>query len=478
VSTQESNAAREGGQVPSAAGELSQIAAPPAAAPTPEPPHPPPAASTVRRVLALVGVVLRYGGPVLLPRRWRRMPGPVRLRSALETLGGGWIKLGQLLALRFDLLPPAYCVELFNLLNRVAPFPYAEIERIVADELGRPIGELFASFEREPFGSASIGQVHDAVLHDGRRVAVKVQRPGIDALLMCDIGLMRRVSRLVDLTHLLGGTRSREVIDELARWTGEELDYRVEAANAATMRAAVRDHSTEYDPEVFTDYTTRRVLCTERLDGLLLVEIIRELRADRAGCERKLRAAGYDLERAAANVVWNFLGQAYATGIFHGDLHPANLLLLAGDRIGYVDFGIIGRLPEAVHELLGRYAMRLFGGESSAAVDDFLRWLKPSATTNLTAARRELTELTERFLDDLEHGSSGRREILARYQIDLLSAARAHRMVIDPAVILYVKVVLTIDAVTSELAPSLDLQSLIERFFSGLIIEGFGTPEQ
>jgi ubiquinone biosynthesis protein len=433
-------------------------------------------ASTVRRVLTVLGVVLRYGLPLLVPERRRRMPGPVRLRRALETLGGGWIKLGQLLALRFDLLPAAYCVELFDLLGRVPPFPYVEVERIIREELGQTVGELFASFGREPFGSASIGQVHDALLHDGRRVAVKVQRPGIDALFMSDIALMYRVSRLVDWSHVLGGTRSREVIDELARWTREELDYTVEAANAQTMRSGVRDQSTEYDPEVFPDYTTRRVLTTERLDGLLLVDIIRELREDREGSTRRLRAAGYDLDQAAANVVWNFLGQAYETGIFHGDLHPANLLILSGNRIGYVDFGIIGRLPEAVHELLGRYAMRLFGGEADAAVDDFLKWLRPSATTNVAAARREMTELTERFLDDLASATSHRREILARYQIELLSAARAHRMVIDPSVILYVKVVLTIDAVTSELAPSLDLQSLIERFFSQLIIEGIGSP--
>jgi predicted unusual protein kinase regulating ubiquinone biosynthesis (AarF/ABC1/UbiB family) len=432
--------------------------------------------SAARRALELLEVALRYGLPLLMPTRWRRMPGPVRLRGGLESLGGGWIKLGQLLALRFDLLPEAYCVELFNLLNRVAPFPYVEVERIIRQELGQPIDELFTSFEPEPFGSASIGQVHDAVLPDGRRVAVKVQRPGIDALLMCDISLMYHVSRLLDLTHLLGGTRSREVIDELARWTREELDYTVEAANAATMRANVRDESTEYDPEVFPDYTTRRVLTSERVDGLLLVEVIRDLRADREGATRRLRAAGYDLDRAAANVVWNFLGQAYENGIFHGDLHPANLLILPGNRIGYVDFGIVGRLPEAVHELLGRYAMRLFGGEAEAAIDDFLKWLRPSATTNLAAARREMTELTQRFLDELAAATSRRREILARYQIDLLSAARAHRMVIDPAVILYVKVVLTIDAVTSELSPSLDLQSLIERFFSELIIEGLRSP--
>src|SRR6202035_5093485 len=137
MSTQESKVTRGSGHGGTPAADLSPVAAGSASAPTPAAPDPPSRASTVRRVLALSGVVLRYGLPLLLSRRWRRMPGPVRLRRALETLGGGWIKLGQLLALRFDLLPAAYCVELFNLLNRLAPFPYAEVERIVREELGR-----------------------------------------------------------------------------------------------------------------------------------------------------------------------------------------------------------------------------------------------------------------------------------------------------------------------------------------------------
>ena len=433
----------------------------------------PPRWSTARRVLQVLRAVLVSGIlPALVPRRRRAQPGPVRLRRALESLGGAWIKLGQLLALRFDLLPEAYCVELFDLLGRVTPFPYADVERIIREELGRTIEEAFSSFDRVPFGSASIGQVHDAVLHDGRRVAVKVQRPGIDELLMRDIAMMYRFSWPIDRARLLGATRSREVIDELARWTREELDYRAEAANAVAMRAAVRDPSTEYDPEIFAEHTTRRVLTAERLDGMLLVDIIRELRADRDACVRRLHEAGYDLDRAAANVVWNFLGQAYAVGTFHGDLHPANLLLLPGNRIGYVDFGIIGRLPAAIQETLGSYAMRLFSGDPEGAVDDFMQWLRPSAATDVAVARLEMVELTQRFLENIERATSHRREILARYQVDLLEATRNHRLVIDPAVVLYMKVVLTIDAVTSELAPKLDLQALHGRFFSELIIEG------
>jgi predicted unusual protein kinase regulating ubiquinone biosynthesis (AarF/ABC1/UbiB family) len=312
---------------------------------------------SARRMLDVLRVLLVRGvAPLLVPARWRRASGPVRLRRALETLGGAWGKLGQLLALRFDLLPEAYCLELFNLLNRVEPFVYADVERVIREELGREVPELFASFAAEPFGSASVGQVHEAVLHDGRRVAVKVQRPRIGPLLMCDIALMRRAAAIVDRTRLLGGTQTREIVDELARWTREELDYAVEAANAVEIRANIRDPATEYDPEIHLDYSTRRVLTAERLDGVPLVDVIRELRADREACRQRLQEAGHDLDEAAANVVWNFLGQVYATGVFHGDLHPANVLLLDGSRIGYVDFGIVGRLPPEVQQSLGDYA--------------------------------------------------------------------------------------------------------------------------
>ena len=417
-------------------------------------------------------LLIRGAAPLLVPPRWRRADGPVRLRRALEKLGGGWAKLGQLLALRFDLLPEPYCLELFKLLNRAPPFEYAHVERVIRDELGHDIHELFASFDREPFGSASIGQVHGALLHDGRRVAVKVQRPGIAALLASDLALMRRAATLLDRTRLLGAMRTRDIVGELARWTREELDYTVEAANAIAIRENIRDADTEYAPEIHLGHCSRRVLTAERVEGVPLVDIIRELRADRDGTTRRMLEAGHDLEQAAANVVWNFLGQVYATGVFHGDLHPANILLLDGDRIGYVDFGIVGRIPPEVQQSLGDYARSLFGGDGADAVDQLLRWLRPSTATDRVAARTEMLRLTERFLEDLDDARARRREILARFQVALLTSARRHRLSADPLIVLYMKVVLAMDAVTSELAPSLDLQSVHERFFSELIIEG------
>jgi ubiquinone biosynthesis protein len=433
----------------------------------------------LRRVLQLLGVALTYGLlPLLLPARRRAMPGPIRLRRALEELGGTWVKLGQTLALRYDLLPPDYCHELFNLLNQVEPFPYAEVRRIVRTELGRDVDDVFASFDPVPFGAASIGQVHGATLRSsGARVAVKVQRPGIQQAIATDISLMYRISGLVDLTRILGGTRSRDVIDELSRWTHEELDYTIEANNALMMRANTRDPETEYNPDVELAYTTERVLTAERIDGILVADLIAELRVDREATLLRLADAGYDLDQAAANIVWNFLGQAYAVGVFHGDLHPANLMLLPGDRIGYVDFGIIGRLPEDVRQSLVLYAKNLFFGDVDAAISEFLRWVKPSPTTRVLAATEAMVELTRRFLADLDAAETGRREILARYQVDLLAATRTHRMAIDPIVVLYLKVVFTIESVTHELSPGLDLQSLHARFFGELILQGLGSAE-
>ena len=166
-----------------------------------------------RRLGHVLAVFLRLLiAPALgLPGSDRRT-GPVRLRLALEQLGGAWVKLGQMLALRYDLLPAAYCDELFGLLNQVAPFSYEEVRGIIRQELGAEPEQVFASFERASFASASIGQVHRATLRNGDRVAVKVQRPRIREILQADIQLMYGVTWLLDWTGLFGGTSSREVI--------------------------------------------------------------------------------------------------------------------------------------------------------------------------------------------------------------------------------------------------------------------------
>jgi ubiquinone biosynthesis protein len=427
---------------------------------------------TFRRLIQILGAALRYGVlPELKLTRRRKVPRPVRLRLALEELGATWIKLGQALALRFDLLPPAYCYELFQLFNEVAPFPYADVEKIILSEFGRDVAEVYAWFVPEPFAAASIGQVHRATLPSGESVAVKVQRPGVQDRVETDLRLMYRLAFLPDLMRLFGGTPTRVVIDEFASWLDEELDYVTEARNAYTIRENARFDPTEYNPKVWLDYSTERVLTLEYIDGIPLNSILTDLRRDRDECIAQLRKQGCNLDQVAANIVWNFLNQVYVMGVFHADLHPANLLVLPGNRIGYVDFGITGRLPANVRQSLVLFARRLLKGDVDGAIVELTRWAKPSTRTDQGEAVDELKALAEGFLFELRATRHSRQALAAAYQIDLLGAIRRNNMVVDPVVLNYVKAVITMDSITTELAPTFDLVKHELRFFSALTLD-------
>ena len=327
--------------------------------------------------------------------------GPLRMRLALDELGGAWVKLGQMLAMRFDLLPPAYCDEMFKLLNQVRPYPYAQVREIVARELGGPPEEVFRSFETASFAAASIGQVHRAILPSGEAVAVKVQRPGIRESLQADIELMYAFSGLFDRFHLFGGTRTRTVIEEFARWTADELDYLVEARQAVVLYDHARGTTMEKVARVYREYTTSRVLTTELIEGIPLIEIIRAKREGNESYLRSLEEHGYSLERIARHLDWNMLNEVYVFGYFHADLHPANLFVLPGDAIGYVDFGIVGQLPPEVRESLTRYSWLLFRGNIEAAIEELMRWLSPTSTSGATEAKRELVRAHEAFFYEM-----------------------------------------------------------------------------
>ena len=427
---------------------------------------------TFRRLIQILGAVLRYGVlPELKLTRRRTLPRPVRLRLALEELGATWIKLGQALALRFDLLPPSYCYELFQLFNQVAPFPYADVKGIIRSEFGRDVSEVYSWFDPEPFAAASIGQVHRATLPSGESVAVKVQRPGIQDRVETDLRLMYRMAFLPDLMRLFGGTPTRDVIDEFASWLDDELDYVTEAMNAFTIRENARFDPIEYNPRVWLEYSTERVLTLEYVDGIPVSDILTDLRRDRGECVARLREQGCDLDQVAANIVWNFLNQVYVIGLFHADLHPANLLVLPGNRIGYVDFGITGRLPANVRASLVLFARRLLRDDVDGAIVELTRWVTPTTRTVQGDAIDELKALARGFLFKLRATQQSRQELAAAYQIDLLGAIRRHNMRVDPVVLGYVKAVITMDSITSELSPTLDLVKHELRFFSALTLD-------
>jgi ubiquinone biosynthesis protein len=427
----------------------------------------------VWRVLSIFFVL--FIAPALhLPGSDRR-PGPVRMRLAFERLGGAWIKLGQMLALRLDLLPAAYCDELFKLLNQVAPFSYAEVREIVRQELGAEPEVVFRLFSHESFAAASIGQVHRAVLHSGEVVAVKVQRPGIRQTLQADIDLMYGMTWLLDWTHLFGATRSREVIDEFARWTADELDYLVEARQAVLLWEHSRGDKLERIARVHRDYTTSRVLTTEFIEGVPLIDIMVARREGNIAYLDALAAAGHDLDRIVRHLDWNMLNQVYVFGYFHADLHPANLFVLPGDAIGYVDFGIVGQLPDRVRDSLTRYSWHLFRGEVESAVRELMRWLAPGPTTDTATARWQLIRVHQAFLYDTvaersritvdAPGPAGHgQNPYSKLAVDILDIIRVQQLTMSASIVGYLKMLVTLGTLRHQLAVDYDLQVNVRRF--------------
>ncbi|HJQ31319.1 MAG TPA: AarF/UbiB family protein [Pyrinomonadaceae bacterium] len=422
------------------------------------------------RLLRVSIVLLTVAPSVLLPWRRRSPDAPRLLRAALEKLGGTWIKLGQALALRFDLLPASYCYELFKLLNEVKPFPYEQAKEIIYEELKREPETIFSSFEREPFAAASIGQVHRAVLPNGEVVAVKVQRPGIRRLIKADLSLMYFFAGLLDRTRLLGATRTREVVDEFAVWTIDELDYRIEARHAYNLRQNARGEMLERDAKVYMELSGERVLTMELLVGIPLIEIMYAVRRGDSAYIRSLAERGYDLRRIVTHLTWNLLNQVYRFGYFHADLHPANLFVLPGDVIGYVDFGIVGNLSREVRDSLAHYAWHLYQGDVDRATEEFMRWIAPSDRTDVGAAREDLRRIIDDYLFSLRTPDRRTgRDGSAVFEVDILNTIRRHEMMLSPNVVIYLKALVTADAVIFELVPDFDLQGIENRFFGRMI---------
>jgi ubiquinone biosynthesis protein len=258
------------------------------------------------------------------------------LREMLDELGPTFVKFGQLLSTRPDVVPPDIIVELRKLQDEVSPFPFADVQEVVEAELGQPIERLFLEFAEEPIAAASIGQVHEAVLPNGRKVAVKVQRPTAPRQIEADLGLLYQGAKIAkERVRALDFIDARGLVDEFARSLREELDYRQEARNAQAFHRNFAGHPHVYVPRVFWTYTGARVLTLEFLEGTQIADLDRHELSD-------------DERRRLANVMAEaWMTMVFRHGIFHGDPHPANVLMLGHpERIGLVDFGQAGRLTE------------------------------------------------------------------------------------------------------------------------------------
>src|SRR6478736_1883798 len=282
---------------------------------------------------------------------WRAHSAPrgVRLRRALEDLGPIFIKFGQMLSTRRDLLPPDIADELALLQDRVPPFPSAQVEATIVRVFGRPIADVFKSFDLAPVASASVAQVHFGELPNGTPVAVKVLRPNIADVIEHDLALMRTAASLVERLWREGRRlRPREVVHEFEKTIHDELDLLREAASASQLRRNFADGRILVVPEVYWDWCNRTVMTMQRIDGISVNDI------------ESLRKHGIDIQRLARDGVEIFFTQVFRDGFFHADMHPGNIFVLKDGRYCGVDFGIMGTLSDADKNYLATNFMAFF----------------------------------------------------------------------------------------------------------------------
>lgn len=415
------------------------------------------------RLTHVARVLMRSAGRELLARVGRPAPpAPERLRQALEELGGTFIKLGQMLALQPDVLPREFCNALFGLLDRVAPLSPEVAAAVIRRELAAEPLEIFDRFEAEPIAAASIGQVHEAQ-RAGRKLAVKVQRPSTDADFAGDILLMRLLVRAVRRLRLASLEWLADALGEFVDWTSEELDYLQEARYMEALGRGARDNPRERVPEVVWELTTSRVLVVEFLDGVPLVEHLRDLEAGTRLWSERLRRLSFEPEAFATAVVENFLSDVFRRGVYHADLHPANLLVLQDGVVGYVDFGISGTLSGFSRRALIEMTRAYTRGDLEAMCEAFYRVARFGAGADVAAFRQRLEELSVGWFDR----SEGRVRLKRSFTIMMLEMTRASRATkIWPQreVLKYVRSVIAIDGLITRFAPDFDLQSHIERF--------------
>jgi ubiquinone biosynthesis protein len=384
------------------------------------------------------------------------------LRELLDELGPTFVKFGQLLSTRPDIVPPDILAELRALQDDVRPFPFEQAERVIEEDLGNSIERLFLEFERQPVAAASIGQVHRAVLPNGKRVAVKVQRPGAPRQIEADLQLLYQAARLVkERVRALDFINPEQVIDEFARQIRQELDYRLEARNAQTFHRNFAGNPHVQVPKVYWTYTRARVLTLEWLDGTQVSDV------DRLPFTLEERR---DLAYLIAET---WLSMIFRHGFFHGDPHPANILVLEeAGTIGLVDFGAVGKLTDDdMSKLTGLF------------ID--------AASENVDRLPHRLAELGVKYPKEREDEFGAElRELYYRYygaslaEIDPLQVIReAFQLIYSMSLqlptryLLLDRAIATVGAVGIELYPDFNVFEVARPYARGLLVERF-TPQR
>ncbi|MBO8129215.1 MAG: AarF/ABC1/UbiB kinase family protein [Peptococcaceae bacterium] len=396
----------------------------------------------------------------LVTRRQRtvyRMSAPERFRIMLQELGPTFIKLGQIMSTRADLLPQNYISELEKLQDRVPPVRFEDISKQVEQSLNRPLADIFAHFEEEPLAAASIAQVHRATLKTGEDVVVKVQRPGVAELTAVDVQILRDFAYLAEKHTAWGQIYSfTEMADEFADTIAEETDFRVEGRHADTIRHNFDTDDRVYIPKVYWDFTAKEVLTMEYVDAVKLNNL------------QALEAAGIDRSSLARTLADVLLRQILIDGVFHADPHPGNLAVLPDGRLVFMDLGIIGNLTPQARDHIGTMVLGLVKRSAEMVSRAIIEMGQVPPTVNKDALQRDIYKLQQKYYE-IPLSQINITESLT----ELLQVAFKHRIKLPNETTMVIKALITTDGVVKKLDPRISIVEIAEPIGRRILQERF-----
>ena len=403
----------------------------------------------------------------LLPWRWlpyQRHSEGVRLREALQRLGPIFVKFGQLLSTRRDLIPTHLADELAKLQDQVPPFCGQQAQRIIEHSLQQPVAQIFAQFDTQPLASASVAQVHAAQLHSGEQVVIKVIRPGIIRTIRKDLLLLRALATVIE--RLPGGTRFRpkEVVADYHNTVLDELDLLKEAANAELLRANFAQSELLYVPRIYRAFCRSQVMVMERVQGIAVSDIA------------QMQALGMDLQRLAARGVEIFFTQVFRDSFFHADMHPGNIFVCPQNpdnpRYLGVDFGIMGSLSQADQTYLAHNLLAFFNRDYRRVAELHVEsgWVPANTPVHEfeRAIRAVCEPIFQKPLSEISFGG---------FLLSLFQTARRFNMPVQPQLVLLQKTLLNVEGLGRQLYPDLDLWATAKPFLEDWIKQRFGVRQ-
>lgn len=380
----------------------------------------------------------------------------VMLRKTLERLGPTFIKFGQVLSVRPDLIPKEYCKELEELQDKVPEFPFSDVRAIIEKEFGKSIEHLFLHFEKKPIASASISQVHKAILKNGEKVAVKVQRPNVKHLMETDIEIMFYFAKLLENNvEKIKNFNPVDIVEEFKEWTEKELDFRLEARNAERFKQNFKGSKTVYIPKVYDDLTTEHVLTLEFIDGIELHNI----------GEIKRKRKKLDFNEIIKNGFEAVMTQVFVHGIFHADPHPGNIIIIRNNSIAFVDFGIVGYFDEKLKNKCIDLLYGIVEQDEGLVMDTLISMGMESDDIDYEELKSDIG-----FIIQPLQGSSLKDIKVSKVLEELIDIALKHKLRMPASFVLFGKTIITLEGVAIEIDPKFNIIETAKPFIEKIVL--------